>query len=230
MNPYDRAATVEVRYLQETGLSQPYTFTVLPRRRFTVAPPITGAFGIDVRSVATGGAVAVPIIAERAMYFGQPWNIGHATEGATSPSQRWMFAEGSTEGGRFYDPYLLLANPSTVDARVRLDFRLSDGSVFSDTVIVGAGRRRTVIPWDYDGAQEPAVLDRGRQRGDHARRRPGGDRRRARDVLERQHRLVRRPLDDGHAVDAAQRPRVRARSAIRRCPASRLVARRNASR
>ena len=149
MNPYDRAATVEVRYLQETGLSQPYTYTVLPRRRFTVAPPITGAFGIDVRSVATGGAVAVPIIAERAMYFGQPWNIGHATEGATSPSQRWMFAEGSTEGGRFYDPYLLLANPSTVDARVRLDFRLSNGSVFSDTVIVGAGRRRTVIPWDY---------------------------------------------------------------------------------
>ena len=134
MNPYDRAATVEVRYLQETGLSQPYTFTVLPRRRFTVAPPITGAFGIDVRSVASGGAVAVPIVAERAMYFGQPWNIGHATEGATSPSQRWMFAEGSTEGERFYEPYLLLANPSTVDARVRLDFRLSDGSVFSDTV------------------------------------------------------------------------------------------------
>jgi hypothetical protein len=149
MNPYDRPATVEVRYLQETGLSQAYTVTVLPRRRFTVAPPITGAFGIDVRSVATGGAVAVPIIAERAMYFGQPWNIGHATEGATSPSQRWMFAEGSTEGGRFYDPYLLLANPSAVDARVRLDFRLSDGSVFSDTVIVGAGKRRTVIPWEY---------------------------------------------------------------------------------
>ncbi len=149
MNPYDRAATVEVRYLQESGLSQPSTFTVLPRRRFTVAPPITGAFGIDVRSVATGGQVAVPIVAERAMYFGQPWNIGHATEGATSPSQRWMFAEGSTEGGRFYDPYLLLANPSTVDARVRLDFRLADGSVFSDTVTVGAGRRRTVIPWEY---------------------------------------------------------------------------------
>ena len=141
---------MEVRYLQETGLSQPYTYTVLPRRRFTVSPPITGAFGIEVRSVASAGAVAVPIVAERAMYFGQPWNIGHATEGATSPSQRWMFAEGSTEGERFYDPYLLLANPSPVDALVRLDFRLSDGSVFSDKVIVGAGKRRTVIPWNYD--------------------------------------------------------------------------------
>jgi hypothetical protein len=150
MNPYDRTATVEVRYLQESGLSQPYTFTVLPRRRFTIAPPITGAFGIQVRSVAAGGTTAVPIIAERAMYFGQPWNIGHATEGATTPSQRWMFAEGSTEGGRFYDPYLLLANPSAVDARVRLDFRLSDGSVFTDHVMVGAGRRLTVIPWQYD--------------------------------------------------------------------------------
>jgi hypothetical protein len=155
MNPYDRTATVEVRYLQESGLSQPYTFTVLPRRRFTVSPPVTGAFGIEVRSVAAGGAVAVPIIAERAMYFGQPWNIGHATEGATSPSQRWMFAEGSTEGNRFYDPFLLLANPSAADARVRLDFRLSDGSVFTDTVVVGAGRRLTVSPWTY-----PALRNR----------------------------------------------------------------------
>jgi hypothetical protein len=149
MNPHDRRATVQVSYLRESGLTQPYTFQVEPRRRFTVAPPITGAFGIEVRSIAADGAIAVPIIAERAMYFGSPWFIGHATEGATAPSQRWMFAEGSTEGGRFYDPYLLLANPSASDAQVRLDFRLSDGSVFSDTVTVGAGRRRTVIPWEY---------------------------------------------------------------------------------
>ncbi len=63
--------------------------------------------------------------------------------GGCSPKDR-------TEGDRFYEPFLLLANPSAVDARVRLDFRLPDGSVFSDTVIVGAGKRRTVIPWSYD--------------------------------------------------------------------------------
>ena len=119
------------------------------------------------------------------MYFGQPWNIGHATEGATSPSQRWMFAEGSTEGGRFFDPFLLLANPSTVDARVRLDFRLSDGSVFSDTVMVGAGRRRTVIPWKYaELRNKPFSTEVVSESITPAA--SGGDRRRARDVLERQ--------------------------------------------
>ena len=150
MNPYDRPATVVVSYLLEGGQAQPYTFTVLPRRRFTIAPPVTGSFGIEVRSIAASGEAAVPITAERAMYFGQGWQIGHATEGATSPSQRWMFAEGSTEGDRFYDPYLLLANPSATSARVRLEFRLSDGNVFTDTVIVGARQRKTVIPWTYD--------------------------------------------------------------------------------
>lgn len=147
MNPNDRVATVQVQYMQERGLSQPYVYQVGPRRRFTVSPPITGAFGILVRSL---GTVAVPIIAERAMYFGDGWRIGHATEGTTATSQRWMFAEGSTEGGRFYDPYILLANPSAAAARVRLNFRLSDGSVFTDVVEVGAGRRLTVIPWTYD--------------------------------------------------------------------------------
>jgi hypothetical protein len=83
------------------------------------------------------------------MYFGENWRIGHATEGAIAPSQRWMFAEGSTEGDRFYDPYLLMANPSPTDAQVRLDFRLSNGSVFSDLVVVRAGRRLTISPWSY---------------------------------------------------------------------------------
>ena len=32
---------------------------------------------------------------------------------------------------------------------MRLDFRLSDGSVVTKTVVVGAGAA-TVIPWDYD--------------------------------------------------------------------------------
>ena len=146
MNPHDRQATVQVNYMLESGLSAPYTYTVDPRRRFTIYPPVTGAFGILVTSI---GATPVPIIAERAMYFGENWRIGHATEGATSPSQRWLFAEGSTEGDFFYDPYFLLANPAATDARVRLDFRFLNGDVFSDTVTVRAGGRRTVSPRAY---------------------------------------------------------------------------------
>jgi hypothetical protein len=152
MNPNPQAARVEVRYMQESGLSQPYHYRVDPRRRFTIAPPIEGAFGILVRSIADPGGtpavpVAVPIVAERAMYFGDGWPIGHATEGATSPSQRWMFAEGSTEGD--YLPFFLLANPSPIDARVRLEFGFLDGSTHTETVMVLAGRRLTFNPKDY---------------------------------------------------------------------------------
>ena len=153
MNPNPQAARVEVRYMQESGLSQPYHYEVLGRRRFTIAPPIEGAFGILVRSIrdpAAGVPVAVPVIAERAMYFGDGWRIGHATEGATAPSQRWMFAEGSTEGDGFYAPFFLLANPSPTDAHVRLEFGLQDGSTHTEFVNVLAGRRLTVIPWDYE--------------------------------------------------------------------------------
>jgi hypothetical protein len=154
MNPSTQSAMVEVRYMQESGLSEAYHYRVAPRRRFTIAPPIQGAFGILVRSIAfpatpSGPAVpvAVPIVAERAMYFGDGWPIGHATEGATSPSQRWMFPEGSTEGG--YVPFFLLANPSPVDARVRLEFGFLDGSTHTETVTVLAGRRLTFNPRDY---------------------------------------------------------------------------------
>ncbi len=153
MNPNPQTARVEVRYMQESGLSQPYHYEVLGRRRFTIAPPIEGAFGILVRSIgdpAAGVPVAVPVIAERAMYFGEGWRIGHATEGATAPSQRWMFAEGSTEGDGFYAPFFLLANPSPTDAHVRLEFGLQDGSTHTEFVNVLAGRRLTVIPWDYE--------------------------------------------------------------------------------
>ena len=73
--PADRVATV-VRTSGDRALAFP--FTVLPRRRFTVAPPITGAFGIECDPWPRR-AVAVPIIAERAI-LRQPWNIGHATK------------------------------------------------------------------------------------------------------------------------------------------------------
>ena len=161
MNPNTQTAKVEVRYMQESGLSQPFFYRVDPRRRFTIAPPIQGAFGILVRSIADPGAapsvpVAVPIVAERAMYFGDGWPIGHATEGATSPSQRWMFAEGSTEGNGAYAPFFLLANPSPVDARVRLEFGFLDGTTHTETVTVLAGRRLTVVPWDYPPVRNKA--------------------------------------------------------------------------
>ena len=59
-----------------------------------------------------------------------PFRGGHDSAGVTEPPAHWFFAEGAT--GRFFDTFLLLANPGAADgARHR--------------VVSAAGRRAR--PW-----------------------------------------------------------------------------------
>src|SRR5262249_16719798 len=88
---------------------------------------------------------AVPIIAERAMYFStpnQPFAGGHDSAGVTAPSGHWFFAEGAT--GSFFDMFLLLANPDqTRTAHVNLSYLLPDSSVVHVNHNVAANSRET---------------------------------------------------------------------------------------
>jgi hypothetical protein len=154
MNPTARTATVWVRYMRDVGGFTSWTgYTINPFQRVSVAPGVSGTFGIEVRSV---GPDEVPIVAERAMYFGTGWTVGTVGEGASTPSQRWIFAEGSTLGG-YFAPFFLLSNPSLVAANVTVNFRRSDGVVVPYTLTLNAGQRATVNPatvpslvsWDF---------------------------------------------------------------------------------
>jgi hypothetical protein len=92
-----------------------------------------------------------PIVAERSMYFNTTpahlWEGGHSSAGVTEPTWRWFLAEGATGG--FFDLWILLSNPQTVDAHVTIDYQLQDGTVISVPKIVPA-QRRVTIPVDQE--------------------------------------------------------------------------------
>ena len=99
---------------------------------------------------------AVPIIVERAMYYsrpGQPFAAGHASAGVTAPSTQWFLAEGAT--GTFFDLFLLLANPSTDPADVRLTYLRPNGAPIVKTRTLAPTSRTTI----YVENEDPALLD-----------------------------------------------------------------------
>ncbi len=111
--------------------------------------PVVGQVQVPARTRSTIGAMDypeladksfaiivdadAPIIAERAMYFGQVpfWAGGHESAGVTALSRTWLLAEGAT--GTFFDNYVLVGNPGETDAEVTFTFLLANGSVVVGT-------------------------------------------------------------------------------------------------
>jgi len=65
---------------------------------------------------------------------------------AASMAQTWYFAEGYTGPG--FDEYLTIMNPNSADAAVTLTYYLSDGTIQTKQLTVGATSRRTVAVHD----------------------------------------------------------------------------------
>jgi hypothetical protein len=89
----------------------------------------------------------VPIIAERAMYFGSSpqWRGGHESAGVPAPSPRWSLPEGAT--GPYFDTYVLVANPNDEAVAVTFTFLLggaNTGTTYAKTVTVGPNARYTL--------------------------------------------------------------------------------------
>jgi autotransporter-associated beta strand protein len=99
------------------------------------------AFGIVVEATE-------PVIAERAMYFStQPnrtWAGGHVNTGIVAPSKTWFHAEGAT--GSFFSTFILLSNPQTTPAKVKVRFLLADGAVIEREKTLGPQQRVTINP------------------------------------------------------------------------------------
>ena len=107
---------------------------------------------VSARIDATG-----PIIAERAMYLdrdGQLFTAGHDSVGLAAPATRWLLAEGAT--GPSFDLFILLANPSSEAADVRLRFLLADGTVIEHREVVPAVSRGTV--WVDALGRDPGLI------------------------------------------------------------------------
>jgi hypothetical protein len=105
----------------------------------TVAGVVGRSFGISVDG-------NLPIVAERATYFGTTplrlWEGGDGSPGATERSQSWLFAEGAT--GTFFDTFFVIANFDTVAHDVTFTFLRDDGVTITKVKTVGPQSRYTM--------------------------------------------------------------------------------------
>ena len=146
-NATSSTASVTLTFLRESEPPLVTTVSVGKNARQTVW---TGQFaGLANRGFATVIDSDVPIIAERAMYFGALpfWKGGHESAGVPAPAQEWSLAEGAT--GSYFDTYLLVANPNDSATAVTFRFLLGgefEGQTYSKTVQLAPNSRYTLNP------------------------------------------------------------------------------------
>jgi hypothetical protein len=162
VNPGTTATIATVDYLLDTGAVISRTYPLAPRERFTVWVDQEGRT-VDSRLTAAAFGMRVtapvPIVAERAMYWGTPsaadittptvpWREGHATAGIPTPAAGWAFAEG--QQGAFgpssarFDTFFQLANPQVNPIAVQATFVREDGMGLVRTVCVAGNARADI--------------------------------------------------------------------------------------
>jgi hypothetical protein len=146
-NANDEIAQVEVRYLRSDGLA-PITksYSVAGHSRFNIHVDTEGP-GLDWADISGEVTVknGVPIIVERAMYitnFGQLYVGGHESAATEAPATEWFMAEGAT--GSFWKMYILLMNPNSQPAKVRLTYMLEGGQTVEKIHTVPANTRYNI--------------------------------------------------------------------------------------
>ena len=162
-NPNDTAATVEVEYLLVGGGSLTKTYTVDPRARFTIYvddEQLPAGSGIrplahTAVSMVVRSTNAVPIVVERTMWWPDPatsanyWYEAHNTPGSTTTATRWVVPGAETGGADGAQAYVLIGNPGTMPARVRISLLTDGGRDFGVPFADVPPKSRTSIAFDY---------------------------------------------------------------------------------
>ena len=137
-NANANGTTATVTFLVEGGPNVERTFDIQPTSRLNVyagtIPELANkSFSIVVTS-------DLPIIAERAMYFGQRlFEGGHESAGVAEAATSWFHAEGAT--GAYFDTYILVGNPNPIAANLEVTYLTGDGSsIVKDRVVPANGR------------------------------------------------------------------------------------------
>ncbi|HEX9366462.1 MAG TPA: hypothetical protein VF921_07535 [Vicinamibacterales bacterium] len=141
-NPNDVDVSVTVTFFLEAGAPVTRVYTVGPFARRTLTfhdiPALAGRnFGMLVEAT-------LPIATERTMYFAAPGGRqgGTTSAGVPFPSTQWYFAEGSDR--TIFQTYVLLMNPGTPAANVRIEYYTATGTSFTTTHVVNGRARLTV--------------------------------------------------------------------------------------
>jgi hypothetical protein len=142
-NPHAEPVDVSLDYRAEGGGGSFDRKTLPPFSRMTV--------NLEENPWLPGAAVSIhvnaerlPIVAERAMYWGGPdgWRETHNSFGVTESGLRWGVAEGRLGGDRAYQTYILLSNDeiSPIPAALRVTFVREDGMQIERTYSLPRGR------------------------------------------------------------------------------------------
>jgi len=141
-NPNSVAAPVTLTFLREGGASVTQSETLAAYSRRTVRVNDVPGLASGAVSTVVGSAGALPIIAERTMFWDRASHYsGHGGIGIPSARSRWYFAEGS-QG--FFDTYLLIANANTSAITATVTFLLESGAQVVKSYAIGANARQTV--------------------------------------------------------------------------------------
>ncbi len=141
LNPQDTATIVTLDYLKPDGSVTSQGVLVGAHSRCTVA--VDSAPGMEATDVSVRLTSTLPVVAERAMYFGyENCPGGHVQTGATELGQVFYLAEGYTSP--HFDTYLLVMNPGDSAMDVALSFRSPDGSLVMWPMQVGPHSRGTL--------------------------------------------------------------------------------------
>ena len=147
-NPNGSPVHVDVTYLRPDGAPPiviPYDIAANSRRTINVEQEHPGLADTAVSAKVVAN---LPIVSERAMYWpdGQWWEA-HNSVGLTATATKWGLAEGRVGGPFGFETYVLVANPSSQAANLRVTFLrngappiVREGSDW----IVGAGGRFTI--------------------------------------------------------------------------------------
>jgi hypothetical protein len=135
-------AKVKMTFLIEEGTPVTIPVDVEPGARKTLYAAEVNE--LNHRSFATVIDSDVPIVAERAMYFGDSplWLGGHGSAGVPEPAHKWFHAEGAT--GSLFDTYILLSNPHPVDVNVAVYYTTDTGQVIFKPRTLRASTRLTI--------------------------------------------------------------------------------------
>jgi hypothetical protein len=139
-----RSADIRIRFLLPSAPPIIRTYTVAPGQRFTLnIDQIPGLENTDV-SAAIESENGVPVIVERSMYVtrNELWSGAHNSAAVPAPALNWFLAEGAT--GAFFDTFVLVANPTTSPADLRVTYMLPDGSTIERRYAVQGERRLTI--------------------------------------------------------------------------------------
>ncbi len=162
LNPGDEPADLAFRFqTQEEGEREVMGFSVGPHSRASFK--VNDILGSDLQASCVVEA-SREVVVERPMYFdyrgrgGHGWQGGHCVMGATAPSTRFLFAEGTTRAG--FEEWLTIQNPfaSPIEVKALYSFGPGQGDNIAKSYRLDGRTRVTLfVPDEVGGDKDVAV-------------------------------------------------------------------------